>query len=68
MKNEVPEKTPNGTGTPQPPESDPTKIDRNAPPGSKNSLGAESVRDSRPSTDDSVVEAIDEAGPDVTAP
>ena len=44
------------------------KIDVNAPAGSKNSLGAESVRDSRPSTDDSVVEAIDEAGPDVTAP
>jgi hypothetical protein len=68
MKNETPEKTPNGTGTPQQPESDPTKIDRNAPAGSKNSLGAESVRDGRPSTDDSVVEAIDEAGPDVTAP
>jgi hypothetical protein len=67
MKNETPEKTPNGT-TPQQSESDPTKIDRNAPAGSKNSLGAESVREGRPSTDDSVVEAIDEAGPDVTAP
>jgi hypothetical protein len=45
-----------------PPESDPTKIDRNAPAGSPNSLGAESIRDGRPSTDDSVVEAIDEEG------
>jgi hypothetical protein len=68
MKNEVPEKKSNIADTPQPAESDPTKIDRNAPPGSRNSLGAESVRDGRPSTDDSVVEAIDEAGPDVTAP
>jgi hypothetical protein len=40
------------------------KIDRTAPAGSKNSLGAQSVRDGRPSTDDSVVEAIDEEGPD----
>jgi hypothetical protein len=47
-------------------ESDPTKIDRNAPAGSKNSLGAESVRDGRPSTDDSVVEAMDEEGPGIT--
>jgi hypothetical protein len=46
-----------------PPESDPTKIDRNAPAGSKNSLGAESIRDGRPSTDDSIVEAIDEEDP-----
>jgi hypothetical protein len=46
-----------------PPESDPTKIDRNAPAGSENSLGAESVRDGRPSTDDSVVEAMDEETP-----
>jgi hypothetical protein len=46
-----------------PPESDATKIDRNAPAGSENSLGAESVRDGRPSTDDSVVEAIDEETP-----
>ena len=44
------------------PESDPTKIDRNAPAGTPNSLGAQSVRDGRPSTDDSVVEAIDEEG------
>jgi hypothetical protein len=44
------------------------KIDRTAPAGSKNSLGAESVRDGRPSTDDSVVEAIDEEGPGITPP
>jgi hypothetical protein len=46
-----------------PPESDPTKINRNAPAGSDTSLGAESVRDDRPSTDDSVVEAMDEETP-----
>ena len=44
------------------------KIDRTAPAGSENSLGAESVRDGRPSSDDSIVEAKDEEGPDVTAP
>jgi hypothetical protein len=59
--------TPN-IGKKTPPESDPSKIDRNAPAGSNNSLGAESVRDGRPSTDDSVVEAKDEVGPDVTTP
>jgi hypothetical protein len=42
------------------------KIDPTAPAGSENSLGAESVRDGRPSTDDSTVEAIDEVGPDIT--
>jgi hypothetical protein len=42
-------------------------IDRTAPAGSKNSLGAQSVRDGRPATDDSTVEAIDEEGPDITA-
>ena len=36
-----------------------------APAGSENSLGAESVRDGRPSTCDDVVEAIDEVGPGV---
>jgi hypothetical protein len=46
-----------------PPESDPAKIDRNAPAGTENSLGAESVRDGRPSTDDGVIEAIDEETP-----
>ena len=42
-----------------------SKIDRTAPAGSENSLGAESVRDGRPATDDSVVEAMDEAGPGI---
>jgi hypothetical protein len=53
-------------GTDTPSESDPNKIDRNAPAGSENSLGAESVRDGRPATDDSVVEAIDEEGPGIS--
>ena len=35
-------------------------IDRNAIAGSENSLGAESVRDGRPTTKSGVVEAIDE--------
>ena len=35
-------------------------IDVNAPAGSADSLGEESVRDGRPGTDSSVVEAIDE--------
>ena len=39
------------------------EIDVNAPAGSANSLGTESVRDGRPSTDDEVVEAIDEETP-----
>lgn len=38
-------------------------IDRNAPAGSENSLGAESVRDGRPATQDDVVEAKDEMPP-----
>lgn len=37
--------------------------DPKAPAGTANSVGAESVRDGRPSTCDDVVEAIDEAGP-----
>ena len=45
------------------PEPGRIKIDRNAPAVSKNSLGAQSVRDGRPSTDDSVVEAMDEEDP-----
>ena len=40
-------------------------IDPNAPAGAANSLGGESVRDGRPSTEDDVVEAIDEEGPGV---
>jgi hypothetical protein len=43
------------------------KIDRTAPAGSEHSLGAQSVRDGRPATDDSVVEAIDEEGPGVNS-
>jgi hypothetical protein len=52
---------------PSPEQSTPhqSKIDRNAPAGSENSLGAESVRDGRPATDDSVVEAMDEEGPGI---
>jgi hypothetical protein len=51
-------------GKPTPPESDPTKIDRNVPAGSEDSLGAEGVRDDRPSTvDESAVEAMDEESP-----
>ena len=46
-------------------DSESQKIDPSAPAGSKNSLGAESVRDGRPATDDDVVEAIDEMGPGV---
>jgi hypothetical protein len=47
------------------PDEEKGKIDRNAPAGSPNSLGAESVRDGRPATDDSVVEAMDEEGPGI---
>jgi hypothetical protein len=42
-----------------------SKIDRNAPAGSESSLGAQSVRDGRPATDDSVVEAMDEKDPGI---
>ena len=48
--------------------SDSREIDLSAPAGSKSSLGAESVRDGRPATDDEVVEAMDEMGPGVTNP
>ena len=47
----------------QPDQIKKTKIDRNAPAGSENSLGAQSIRDGRPVTDDSVVEAMDEQDP-----
>ena len=43
----------------------PHAIDRTAPAGSENSLGAQSVRDGRPATDDSIVEAMDEEGPGI---
>jgi hypothetical protein len=42
------------------------EIDRTAAAGSENSLGAQSVRDGRPATDDSVVEAMDEEGPGIS--
>jgi hypothetical protein len=51
--------------TPETTEPRHPKIDRMAPAGSPNSLGAESVRDGRPATDDSVVEAMDEEGPGI---
>ena len=41
------------------------KIDTSAPAGSANSLGAESKIGGRPATDDSVVEAMDEEGPEI---
>jgi hypothetical protein len=43
-----------------------SKIDPKAPAGDENSLGAESIRDGRPATDDSTVEAMDEESPDIT--
>jgi len=52
------------TATPE--TKSPAKIDPNAAAGSENSLGAESVRDGRPATDDSTVEAMDEESPDIT--
>ena len=39
--------------------------DPNALAGATNSLGAENHRDGRPTTDDNVVEAIDEEGPEI---
>lgn len=45
----------------------PSTIDPIAPAGSKNSLGEESIRDGRPATSDSVVEAIDEETPSTPA-
>jgi len=57
------EKTPGSSGD----EARFTKIDRTAPAGSEKSLGAQSVRDGRPGSDDGVVEAIDEEGPGTSA-
>ncbi|MDP9051991.1 MAG: hypothetical protein M3O31_14925 [Acidobacteriota bacterium] len=45
-----------------------SKIDPNALAGTKNSLGGKSVNDVRPSTDDSVVEGMDEATPVTPGP
>jgi hypothetical protein len=52
---------------PQPQNSNDTP-DPNALAGSPNSLGEESRRDGRPTTDDNVVEAIDEEGPEIPRP
>jgi hypothetical protein len=57
------EKQPTVISSKTPPESDPSKIDRNALAGTPSALGAKSVRYRRPSTDDSVVEAMDEEAP-----
>ncbi|MGH9616798.1 MAG: hypothetical protein ACRD28_08655 [Acidobacteriaceae bacterium] len=57
------EKTSTNIGNAANPASDPHKIDRTAPAGSENSLGAQSIRDGRPSTCDDVVEAKDESSP-----
>ncbi|MCU1294782.1 MAG: hypothetical protein JWP08_3632 [Bryobacterales bacterium] len=63
------ENTSSNVGKPATPSAEsnpPSKIDPTAPAGSENSLGAESVRDGRPATDDSTVEAMDEESPDIT--
>ncbi len=56
------EETSRTIGKDTPPESDPTEIDRNAPAGTPASWGRR-VRDGRLSTDDNVVEAMDEEAP-----
>lgn len=45
-----------------------TPIDRNAPAGARNSLGAKSDCNGRPTSDDSVVEAKDELDPAIPPP
>ncbi|HEX3940292.1 MAG TPA: hypothetical protein VHX11_02310 [Acidobacteriaceae bacterium] len=67
-KNPVETKQQETAGKPGPQPAKPgakadSKIDRTAPAGSENSLGAESIRDGRPDTKDDVVEAIDEETP-----
>jgi len=59
----IPEETRSTAATESVP---PSKIDPKASAGSENSLGAESVRDGRPATDDSTVEAMDEQSPDIS--
>jgi hypothetical protein len=61
----TPKQEASNQGTKFKPTSEPP-IDPKAPAGSENSLGAESVRDGRPATDDSVVEAMDEEGPGIS--
>ena len=63
---QIPEKARKHVGTdlsPTPAKEAHPAIDRNAPAGSENSLGAESVRDGRPATKDDVIEAKDEMEP-----
>jgi hypothetical protein len=62
------EKTSNAATASTEPDPRPGKIDRTAPAGSENSLGAESIRDGRPNTDDRTIEAIDEQDPGATEP
>ena len=62
---EMKEKTSNYVGVPGA-SKPPSKVDPTAPAGSENSLGAESVRDGRPATDDRTREAMDEESPDIT--
>ena len=57
------EETTRKIGKDIPPGSDASKIDRNAPAGSENSLGAENVRVACPAADDGTVETIDEEVP-----
>jgi hypothetical protein len=61
---QLPENTVARTG----PDTCSTTTDSTAPAGSKSSLGARSDCNGRPTTDDSVVEAIDEQGPLATPP
>ena len=51
---------------PHAPSPSPNTPDPNALAGTTNSLGEESRRDGRPTTDDTVVEAIDEEGPEIS--
>jgi hypothetical protein len=53
---------------PQTPNTSTNAPDPNALAGTPNSLGEESRRDGRPTTDDSVTEAIDEEGPEIPRP
>jgi hypothetical protein len=64
----IPDRTSKPAGadsTPAAPSESHPNIDRNAPAGSENSLGAESVRDGRPATKSDVIEAIDEMRPGI---
>jgi hypothetical protein len=58
-----PQQQPEDTIARTAPDACSTPTDRSAPAGSKSSLGAKSDCNGRPTTDDSVVEAMDEQGP-----